>query len=187
MEQRGGPDKKSRDKEGGEHVAAPEEKVRALQAKETPTRKLVCWTCTRPTHEEGKSPSKKVECYAYRQIGHFKGSSACIITEKKGKKKKKKSRRDTNCSRRSWKRLVSTASPQRLWSQHLIMVPHPRQLKWSYWLIVWWTKNCLVKLTGRQSKQRKVVAGQSSRRTKPISSHLEQTSNYQYKEGPNVD
>ena len=42
MEQRGGPDKKSRDKEGGEHVAAPEEKVRALQAKETPTRKLVC-------------------------------------------------------------------------------------------------------------------------------------------------
>ena len=73
-----------------ERVAALEEQVRALQAKEKSTRKLVCRTYTRPTHEEGKCHDKKVECYACAQMGHFKGSSACNITEKKDKNKKKK-------------------------------------------------------------------------------------------------
>lgn len=73
-----------------EHVAALKERVRGLQAKDKPTRKLVCRTCTRPTHEEGKCPGKNVECYACGQMVHFKRSNACNITGKKDKKKKKK-------------------------------------------------------------------------------------------------
>ena len=86
-EMRGASNKKENDR-----VAALEEQVRMLTAgtrsftkkndrfdKKTKGGSEVgkCKTCTRPTHEEGRCPGKKIECYACKKTGHFKGSEAC--------------------------------------------------------------------------------------------------------------
>ena len=77
-------------KDDPDRVAALEEQVRALTAKSKVKtgsfngsgRKklnsfLICKTCTRPTHGEGKCPGLNIECYDCKKKGHFKGSEAC--------------------------------------------------------------------------------------------------------------
>ena len=47
------------------------------------SRKISCWTCTHPTHEQRKCPGKKVICFSCGQTGHFKGSLVCSAQFKK--------------------------------------------------------------------------------------------------------
>jgi len=64
-------------KKEDERVAPLKEKVRVLQSKNIRKQRSTCKTCTRATHDTGKCPGKKVECYGCGQYSHFKGSAAC--------------------------------------------------------------------------------------------------------------
>ena len=75
-----------------ERVAALEEIVRALQARNKSSSNPSCRTSTRPTHEKGKCPGKKVDCYACGQTDHFKGSAACEAQRQKGQRRQKPER-----------------------------------------------------------------------------------------------
>ena len=60
-----------------DRVAAFQEQVRALKAKDRSGRKISCRTFTCPTCEQGKCQGKKVICLPCEQTGHFKVAPAC--------------------------------------------------------------------------------------------------------------
>ena len=70
-------------------MARLEEQVRRLQSSKSSGART-CQTCTRPTHEKGECPGKKMECFACGLVGHFRGSAVCNGKKAAGKKKKKK-------------------------------------------------------------------------------------------------